>query len=131
MSLQAFPRQELSFTSKKNTSRFRITSFLKLFLYSVVGGDSILKGFPPCIACPSALASCCEGLSSHLMRMCVVSLTEEEEEDSDSGSEVDVKKAGRRHKLLRKKLTLSEGESDNDKPSKSNKEAKRRGRRKG
>ncbi|XP_053486301.1 transcriptional regulator ATRX isoform X1 [Ictalurus furcatus] len=55
---------------------------------------------------------------------------EEEEEDSDSGSEVDVKKAGRRHKLLRKKLTLSEGESDNDKPSKSNKEAKRRGRRK-
>ncbi|XP_027010347.2 transcriptional regulator ATRX isoform X1 [Tachysurus fulvidraco] len=55
---------------------------------------------------------------------------EEEEEDSDSGSEVDVKKAGRRHKLLRKKLTLSEGESDNDKPAKSNKEAKRRGRRK-
>lgn len=55
----------------------------------------------------------------------------EEEEDSDSGSEVDVKKAGRRHKLLRKKLTLSEGESDNDKPAKSNKEAKRRGRRKG
>ncbi|KAB5571087.1 hypothetical protein PHYPO_G00220900 [Pangasianodon hypophthalmus] len=55
---------------------------------------------------------------------------EEEEEDSDSGSEVDVKKAGRRHKLLRKKLTLSEGESDNEKPAKSNKEVKRRGRRK-
>ncbi|KAI5624751.1 transcriptional regulator ATRX [Silurus asotus] len=54
---------------------------------------------------------------------------EEEEEDSDSGSDVDVKKAGRRHKLLRKKLTLSEADSD-DKPSKSNKEAKRKGRRK-
>ncbi|XP_053361404.1 transcriptional regulator ATRX isoform X2 [Clarias gariepinus] len=53
---------------------------------------------------------------------------EEEEEDSDSGSEVDGKKAGRRHKLLRKKLSLSEGESDNDKPAKSNKEVKRRGR---
>lgn len=58
-------------------------------------------------------------------------MTEEEEEDSDSGSEVDGKKAGRRHKLLRKKLSLSEGESDNDKPAKSNKEVKRRGRLKG
>lgn len=58
-------------------------------------------------------------------------LAEEEEEGSDSGSEVDVKKPGRRHKLLRKKLTLSEGESDNEKPAKSNKEVKRRGRRKG
>lgn len=58
-------------------------------------------------------------------------MTKEEEEDSDSGSEVDGKKAGRRHKLLRKKLSLSEGESDNDKPAKSNKEVKRRGRLKG
>ncbi|TSL89850.1 Transcriptional regulator ATRX [Bagarius yarrelli] len=55
---------------------------------------------------------------------------EEEDSDSDSGSEVDVKKAGRRHKLLRKKLTLSEGESDTEKPAKSKKEVKRRGRRK-
>uniref|UniRef100_A0A4W4F465 DNA helicase n=1 Tax=Electrophorus electricus TaxID=8005 RepID=A0A4W4F465_ELEEL len=61
-------------------------------------------------------------------------LVEEEEEasDSDSGSDVDVKKAGRRHRLLRKKLTLSEGESDDDdKPAKSKKEVKRKGRRKG
>uniref|UniRef100_A0AAR2IZI0 DNA helicase n=1 Tax=Pygocentrus nattereri TaxID=42514 RepID=A0AAR2IZI0_PYGNA len=58
-------------------------------------------------------------------------LTEEEEETSDSGSDVDVKKGGRRHSLLRKKLTLSEGESDDEKPAKSKKEVKRKGRRKG
>ncbi|XP_017574290.1 transcriptional regulator ATRX isoform X1 [Pygocentrus nattereri] len=55
---------------------------------------------------------------------------EEEEETSDSGSDVDVKKGGRRHSLLRKKLTLSEGESDDEKPAKSKKEVKRKGRRK-
>uniref|UniRef100_A0A3B4CTK5 DNA helicase n=1 Tax=Pygocentrus nattereri TaxID=42514 RepID=A0A3B4CTK5_PYGNA len=57
--------------------------------------------------------------------------SEEEEETSDSGSDVDVKKGGRRHSLLRKKLTLSEGESDDEKPAKSKKEVKRKGRRKG
>ncbi|XP_072520399.1 transcriptional regulator ATRX isoform X2 [Salminus brasiliensis] len=55
---------------------------------------------------------------------------EDEEETSDSASDVDVKKGGRRHHLLRKKLTLSEGESDDEKPAKSKKEVKRKGRQK-
>lgn len=55
----------------------------------------------------------------------------EEDETSDSGSDVDVKKGGRRHRLLRKKLTLSEGDSDDETPVKNKKETKKRGRRKG
>ncbi|XP_050984110.1 transcriptional regulator ATRX [Labeo rohita] len=55
---------------------------------------------------------------------------DEEEETSDSGSDVDVKKGGRRHRLLSKKLTLSEGDSDDETPVKNKKEAKKRGRRK-
>uniref|UniRef100_A0A7N8YDY0 DNA helicase n=1 Tax=Mastacembelus armatus TaxID=205130 RepID=A0A7N8YDY0_9TELE len=42
---------------------------------------------------------------------------EEEEEEQDSGSDVEVKKRGRRHKLLRHKLSLSEGESGEEKVS--------------
>ncbi|XP_066504540.1 transcriptional regulator ATRX isoform X2 [Hoplias malabaricus] len=55
---------------------------------------------------------------------------EDEEETSDSGSDVDVKKSGRRHNLLRKKLTLSEGESDDEKTAKTKKEVKKKVRRK-
>ncbi|XP_072251997.1 transcriptional regulator ATRX isoform X2 [Leuresthes tenuis] len=41
---------------------------------------------------------------------------EQEQDDSeDSGSDVEVKKSGRRHKLLRHKLSLSEGESGEEK----------------
>ncbi|XP_068596338.1 transcriptional regulator ATRX [Brachionichthys hirsutus] len=41
---------------------------------------------------------------------------EDQEEDSvDSGSDVEVKKRGKRHKLLRHKLSLSEGESGEEK----------------
>uniref|UniRef100_A0A9J8DBE5 DNA helicase n=1 Tax=Cyprinus carpio carpio TaxID=630221 RepID=A0A9J8DBE5_CYPCA len=56
---------------------------------------------------------------------------EEEDETSDSGSDVDVKKGGRKHRLLRKKLTLSEGDSDDETTVKKKKETKKRGRRKG
>lgn len=86
----------------------------------------VLRLFGPCLKARLAITSLAF-IFSHLAYLCFLT----EEEDSDSGSEVDTKKTGRRHKLLRKKLTLSEGESENDKPAKSNKEVKRRGRRKG
>ncbi|XP_062856442.1 transcriptional regulator ATRX [Trichomycterus rosablanca] len=54
----------------------------------------------------------------------------DEETSSDSESDVEVKAKGRRHKLLSKKLTLSEGDTDDEKPAKSKKEGKRKGRRK-
>lgn len=54
----------------------------------------------------------------------------DEETTSDSGSDVDLKKGGRRHRLLRKKLSLSEGESDEENAVKNKKETKKRGRRK-
>uniref|UniRef100_A0A8C1JVK1 DNA helicase n=1 Tax=Cyprinus carpio TaxID=7962 RepID=A0A8C1JVK1_CYPCA len=56
---------------------------------------------------------------------------EDETSDSDSGSDVDVKKGGRRHRLLSKKLTLSEGDSDDETTVKNKKDTKKRGRRKG
>ncbi|XP_039975295.1 transcriptional regulator ATRX isoform X2 [Xiphias gladius] len=40
---------------------------------------------------------------------------EDDEDSEDSGSDVEVKKRGRRHKLLRHKLSLSEGESGEEK----------------
>uniref|UniRef100_A0A8D2ZVT7 DNA helicase n=1 Tax=Scophthalmus maximus TaxID=52904 RepID=A0A8D2ZVT7_SCOMX len=40
-----------------------------------------------------------------------------DEDSEDSGSDVEVKKRGRRHKLLRHKLSLSEGESGEEKSS--------------
>lgn len=60
-------------------------------------------------------------------------------EDDDagvSGSDVDVKKSGRRHRLLRHKLSLSDGESGDKKPAskgkkKKKKESKRKTKRKG
>uniref|UniRef100_A0A667Y8K6 DNA helicase n=1 Tax=Myripristis murdjan TaxID=586833 RepID=A0A667Y8K6_9TELE len=57
---------------------------------------------------------------------------EDNEEDSeDSGSDIDVKKRGRRHRLLRHKLSLSEGESGDEKSaSKEKKETKKTTRRK-
>uniref|UniRef100_A0A8C1TMH9 DNA helicase n=1 Tax=Cyprinus carpio TaxID=7962 RepID=A0A8C1TMH9_CYPCA len=55
---------------------------------------------------------------------------ESEDETSDSGSDVDVKKGGRRHRLLSKKLTLSEGDSDDETTVKNKKDTKKRGRRK-
>ncbi|XP_042593765.1 transcriptional regulator ATRX-like isoform X1 [Cyprinus carpio] len=55
---------------------------------------------------------------------------EDETSDSDSGSDVDVKKGGRRHRLLSKKLTLSEGDSDDETTVKNKKDTKKRGRRK-
>lgn len=39
----------------------------------------------------------------------------EDEDSEDSSSDVEVKKRGRRHKLLRHKLSLSEGESGDEK----------------
>uniref|UniRef100_A0A672FS24 DNA helicase n=1 Tax=Salarias fasciatus TaxID=181472 RepID=A0A672FS24_SALFA len=58
---------------------------------------------------------------------------DEEDEQQDSGSDVEVKKSGRRHKLLRHKLSLSEGESGDEKSStkKSKKEKKKSGRKVG
>uniref|UniRef100_A0A7N6BU51 DNA helicase n=1 Tax=Anabas testudineus TaxID=64144 RepID=A0A7N6BU51_ANATE len=53
---------------------------------------------------------------------------EDEEEQHDSGSDVEVKKRGRRHKLLRHKLSLSEGESGEEKSS--GKEKSKGGRKK-
>ncbi|XP_026213099.1 transcriptional regulator ATRX isoform X2 [Anabas testudineus] len=56
---------------------------------------------------------------------------EEEQHDDDtedSGSDVEVKKRGRRHKLLRHKLSLSEGESGEEKSS--GKEKSKGGRKK-
>uniref|UniRef100_A0A8C5HRQ6 DNA helicase n=1 Tax=Gouania willdenowi TaxID=441366 RepID=A0A8C5HRQ6_GOUWI len=64
----------------------------------------------------------------------------EEEDDNeqdneltdDSGSDIDVKKSSRRHKLLRHKLSLSEGESGEEKTSKKNKKGeKKKAKRKG
>uniref|UniRef100_A0AAQ6AC07 DNA helicase n=1 Tax=Amphiprion ocellaris TaxID=80972 RepID=A0AAQ6AC07_AMPOC len=49
---------------------------------------------------------------------------EEEEQQDDSGSDVEVKKSGRRHTLLRHKLSLSEGESGEDKPASKDKKKK-------
>lgn len=56
----------------------------------------------------------------------------DQEDSGDSGSEMEVKK-GRRHRLLRHKLSLSEGESGDEKSDakEKNKEAKKRARRKG
>ncbi|XP_028271420.1 transcriptional regulator ATRX [Parambassis ranga] len=51
---------------------------------------------------------------------------QEDDEDSeeDSGSDVDVKKSGRRHKLLRHKLSLSEGESGEENANSKEKKTK-------
>lgn len=52
-----------------------------------------------------------------------------EDEDSEhSSSDVEVKKRGRRHKLLRHKLSLSEGESGEEKAA--SKEKKKGGKKK-
>lgn len=57
---------------------------------------------------------------------------ENEASDSGSDSDVDVKKTRHRHRLLRHKLSLSEGESGEEKPAgKAKKEGKRKTRRKG
>uniref|UniRef100_A0A8C9RRU7 DNA helicase n=1 Tax=Scleropages formosus TaxID=113540 RepID=A0A8C9RRU7_SCLFO len=57
---------------------------------------------------------------------------EAEASDLDSDSDVDVKKTRHRHRLLRHKLSLSEGESGDDKPAaKGKKDRKRKHRRKG
>ncbi|XP_070769056.1 transcriptional regulator ATRX [Enoplosus armatus] len=53
---------------------------------------------------------------------------EDEEEQKDSSSDVEVKKRGRRHKLLRHKLSLSEGESGDEKAA--SKEKNKRGKKK-
>ncbi|KAG7244913.1 hypothetical protein INR49_024310 [Caranx melampygus] len=50
---------------------------------------------------------------------------EQQDEDSDSGSDVEVQKRGRRHKLLRHKLSLSEGESGEEKPTNKEKKSKK------
>ncbi|XP_054648215.1 transcriptional regulator ATRX isoform X2 [Dunckerocampus dactyliophorus] len=49
---------------------------------------------------------------------------QEDEDSEDSGSDVEVKKHGRRHKLLRHKLTLSEAESGDDKEASEGKTSK-------
>uniref|UniRef100_A0A3Q3J419 DNA helicase n=1 Tax=Monopterus albus TaxID=43700 RepID=A0A3Q3J419_MONAL len=55
---------------------------------------------------------------------------EEEQDTEDSGSDVEVKKHGRRHKLLRHKLSLSEGESDEENASSHKKKKKKAGKKK-
>ncbi|XP_040903531.1 transcriptional regulator ATRX [Toxotes jaculatrix] len=47
-----------------------------------------------------------------------------DEDSEDSGSDVEVKKRGRRHKLLRHKLSLSEGESGDENDSSKEKKSK-------
>ncbi|XP_071313243.1 transcriptional regulator ATRX [Trachinotus anak] len=49
---------------------------------------------------------------------------QDDEDSEDSGSDVEVKKRGRRHKLLRHKLSLSEGESGEEKASSKEKKSK-------
>ncbi|XP_030594703.1 transcriptional regulator ATRX isoform X3 [Archocentrus centrarchus] len=53
---------------------------------------------------------------------------QDDEDTEDSGSDVEVKKSGRRHKLLRHKLSLSEGESGEEKAV--GKEKKKGGKKK-
>ncbi|XP_078479084.1 uncharacterized protein LOC144740075, partial [Lampetra planeri] len=50
--------------------------------------------------------------------------TEDNEDSKDSGSDVEVKKSGRRHKLLRHKLSLSEAESGDEKAARKDKNTK-------
>lgn len=52
----------------------------------------------------------------------------EEEDSLNSSSDVEVKKRGRRHKLLRHKLSMSEGESGEEKAA--SKEKKKGGKKK-
>lgn len=60
------------------------------------------------------------------------SFHEDDEDTEDSGSDVEVKKSGRRHKLLRHKLSLSEGESGEEKAAgKEKKKGKKKSGRKG
>ncbi|XP_008282594.1 transcriptional regulator ATRX isoform X1 [Stegastes partitus] len=49
---------------------------------------------------------------------------QDDEDTDDSGSDVEVKKSGRRHALLRHKLSLSEGESGEEKPASKDKKNK-------
>lgn len=63
-----------------------------------------------------------------------VSLFEDDDDSDDSGSDVEVKKHGRRHKLLKHKLSLSEGESGDEKATskdKKNKGGKKKSGRRG
>uniref|UniRef100_A0A3P9C038 DNA helicase n=1 Tax=Maylandia zebra TaxID=106582 RepID=A0A3P9C038_9CICH len=56
---------------------------------------------------------------------------QQDEDTEDSGSDVEVKKSGRRHKLLRHKLSLSEGESGEEKAAgKEKKKGKKKSGRK-
>ncbi|XP_063347901.1 transcriptional regulator ATRX isoform X1 [Pelmatolapia mariae] len=56
---------------------------------------------------------------------------QDDEDTEDSGSDVEVKKSGRRHKLLRHKLSLSEGESGEEKAAgKEKKKGKKKSGRK-
>ncbi|KAK6297903.1 hypothetical protein J4Q44_G00309580 [Coregonus suidteri] len=55
---------------------------------------------------------------------------DDEDDDGDSGSDVDMKKGGgRRHRLLRHKLTLSEGESGEEKEKPASKKKKKETKR--
>lgn len=53
-----------------------------------------------------------------------VSLTEDDDDSGDSSSDMEVKNRGRRHKLLRHKLSLSEGESGDEKAASKDKKKK-------
>lgn len=52
-----------------------------------------------------------------------------EDNTEDSGSDVEVKKRGRRHKLLRHKLSVSEGESGEEKTEKNQRGKKKTGQK--
>lgn len=60
-----------------------------------------------------------------------VSVLKDDEFTEDSESDVDVKKRGGRHKLLRHKLSLSEGESGDSSKEKKSKGSKKKSSRKG
>lgn len=55
----------------------------------------------------------------------------EDEDSEDSSSDVEVKKRGRRHKLLSHKLSLSEGESGDEKAASKEKNKKKKSGQKG
>lgn len=70
----------------------------------------------------------CSVLSGRVSSQTTRLLSSEDEDSEVSSSDVEVKKRGKRHKLLRHKLSLSEGESGEEKAA--SKEKKKGGKKK-
>lgn len=60
----------------------------------------------------------------YCLKLYISSHADNEEDSEDSGSDVEVKKGGRRHHLLRHKLSLSDGESGEEKAASNQKRNK-------